>query len=199
MPCHIVDLPGGGHAVVTVRGNRQLCQACRENTSTLLCDFPDSSHKTGTCSRRLCRLCAVRRGALDFCPHHPSVGATAGRHERNAALTQPTLFPEDPCQGNHHHNPESHAAFEALIPYLNRLQQMVLEYIAGRDVGATVKTVRRDLGLQHQTASARLSELRAAGLTEDTGKRHEGCQVHRISDLGRRTLAEWRRNSTSAA
>jgi DNA-binding transcriptional ArsR family regulator len=143
-------------------------------------------------------LCAGR-AALDGKPmfHLALIDMERNRMEQNRMTTQTALFPEDVCQANHGDNPESRAAFDTLLPHLSRLQEAVLGYIADRRLGATVKQVRRDLKMEHQTASARLSELRAAGLTEDTGRRLEGCQVHQASELGRRTLSAWKLKFTA--
>ncbi len=105
--------------------------------------------------------------------------------------TQTSLFPEDICAGNHHDNPASRDAFDKLVPRLPNLQHQVLKYAAGKPRGFTVKGVVRDLHIVHQTASGRISELKAGELVAATTARRNGCFIHLITDLGKRTLAQW--------
>jgi hypothetical protein len=112
---------------------------------------------------------------------------------------QTDLFPVDTCEGFHKGNPESRAAFDALLPHLGRLQERVLDYARiCADQGwplLTVKAVRRGLMMEHQTAGARLSELKRMELIVPTEQRHEGCRVVEITELGRRTLKEWQKQN----
>lgn len=112
--------------------------------------------------------------------------------------TQIEIFPEDLCAGFHKNNAASRAAFDALLPHLTSLQERVLEHakrLADKNDRLTVKVVRYDLNMQHQTASARLTELKRMELIAPTKKRHDGCGVLEITELGRRTLTEWQRKS----
>lgn len=110
---------------------------------------------------------------------------------------QMDLIIPDVCEGHHGGNPESRAAFDALLPHLGKLQQKVLQnaqeaHDAG-SLGITVKSVRHDLQMEHQTASARLCELKKAELLAPTDTRIDGCRVLQITELGRRVLKEWQR------
>lgn len=112
--------------------------------------------------------------------------------------TQIELLPEDVCAGFHGDNPESRAAFDALLPDLGHLQERVLNFMDQefeKGTRVTVKTVRWVLNMEHQTASARLTELKKMELVEPTKARHEGCAVLRITELGRRTLQAWQRKN----
>ena len=107
---------------------------------------------------------------------------------------QTTLFPEDICAKRHKDNPESRDAFETILPHLGRLQHAVLEYAAVRSP-ITVKMVVRDLEMLHQTAGARMAELKQQGLLEKTGQRRDACALLQITDLGKRTLLNWSQKS----
>lgn len=114
-------------------------------------------------------------------------------------MTQTTLWADDPTANFHHANPQSAAAFaECILPNLSRLQGMVLTYVSGRANGATVKEVRRDLNLEHQTASARLTELLQAELLERTGSRRDRCAVVKITAEGLTRLKTWSASSTAS-
>jgi predicted transcriptional regulator len=52
-----------------------------------------------------------------------------------------------------------------------RARRQVLTSIATASGGATCEEVERSLGMSHQTASARCTELLADGLIVDTGRR----------------------------
>ena len=108
---------------------------------------------------------------------------------------QTDLFAEDITANYHHDNPESRAAFDALLPHLGKLQQKVLQnaqeaHDAG-SAGITVKSVRHDLQMEHQTASARITELKKVELLAPTETRIDGCRVLKITELGRRVLKQW--------
>lgn len=80
--CHKIMLPGGGVALITVeeRGNpNSPCEFCVQTRDKppakheVLCDFPirrGKGAKLYTCSRKLCKPCALTHGDLDFCPTH---------------------------------------------------------------------------------------------------------------------------------
>lgn len=72
MTCKTVKI-GNTAAIVCQRGRRKTpkCKNCGQRPGTLLCDYPDAKHDSGTCDRRLCRICAVAVGPdLDYCPEH---------------------------------------------------------------------------------------------------------------------------------
>jgi hypothetical protein len=71
-----------------------------------------------------------------------------------------------------------------IAPDTNRLRRLVLEAIdAGR--GMTCCEVERNLGLRHQTASARIRELALKGRVVDSGER-------RLTASGRKAVV-WRK------
>lgn len=119
------------------------------------------------------------------------------QNRKESPMTQASFWPEDPTRAHHGGNPESALAFEAIAPVLPRLQGMVLAWLCLRDDGGTVKEVRAHLHLEHQTASARLTELSKGGLIRRTGQRREGCGVWTITTEGSKRAAEWGANSTA--
>lgn len=75
----------------------------------------------------------------------------------------------DLCENNHGGNAESEAVFESLKPDLSRLRLKVFRFIESRTwQGATVDEIEMALGMSHQTASARASELKATGQVVDS-------------------------------
>ena len=86
--------------------------------------------------------------------------------------TQPTLFSDaaDVCKSRHHGNPESEAAHASIVPSKAHMRQRVIECIE-RLGSATCDQVEVSTGLSHQTASARVSELRRDGIIAPTGER----------------------------
>lgn len=76
MPCHRVDLPGGGTALVRTANPPPVgpCSSCGA-TARYLCDFPVLKEKgaqhTLTCDRPVCHLCRTRIGTeRDLCRAH---------------------------------------------------------------------------------------------------------------------------------
>jgi hypothetical protein len=75
MPCSIVSLPGGGHAIVkTAKRRLPTCRFCRLRPADKLCDYRikvgDIGH-TRTCDAAMCSICATPVGPdLDYCPNH---------------------------------------------------------------------------------------------------------------------------------
>jgi len=67
---------------------------------------------------------------------------------------------------------ESRIAYDAITPSIGELAQRVLDHVrsAGRH-GCICDEVMRDLGLTHQTASPRFTELEAKGFIIRTEKR----------------------------
>lgn len=85
MPCDVIDLPGGGRAIIR-RSRRPSCQFCtREHTK--LCDAKiavGSVGHTRTCDAKMCDLHARRVGPdLDYCPNHLNQYATITKKEEN--------------------------------------------------------------------------------------------------------------------
>jgi hypothetical protein len=78
----------------------------------------------------------------------------------------------DVTAARHGGNAESEAAHESIAPDKARLRRMVLAYVRSRGlVGATSEEAEQALGIPHQTVSARITELKAAGDVYDTGRR----------------------------
>lgn len=66
----------------------------------------------------------------------------------------------------------SKAAARSIEPDSKTLRGLILAFIRGRyPGGATCDEIERSMGLRHQTASARVTELRDAGYILDTGLR----------------------------
>lgn len=77
----------------------------------------------------------------------------------------------DITASHHHGDPFSTAAHTSIRGEAKvRQQAAVLNYVRARG-GATSDEVELALGLPHQSASARLTELRAKGLTREDGRR----------------------------
>lgn len=87
--------------------------------------------------------------------------------------------PFDVCANNHGGNEMS---VEANLRTNKEADiQKILVFMRSQPGQKTyVKEVIRNLGLKHQTASARLSDLKAAKIIEPTNERAEGCGVVRL-------------------
>lgn len=73
MPCKVVQLPGGAHAIVKMAKDRpRKCSVCRRSIADYkLCDFPVSQSGNKTCDAVLCDQCSSHRGDdVDYCPTH---------------------------------------------------------------------------------------------------------------------------------
>lgn len=73
MPCIVVPIPGGGHAIVKVAKSRKKCFVCGRPGADRLCDYPVSHSPsdlafTGTCDRLLCQTCRTVIKGADYCP-----------------------------------------------------------------------------------------------------------------------------------
>jgi predicted HTH transcriptional regulator len=80
-----------------------------------------------------------------------------------------------------HNAPEtSHEAAESVAPVASRLAKRVYEHIKDRG-GLTCFEVEEITELSHQTASARITELRQKGLIKDSGQR-------RLTGSGRKAV-----------
>jgi len=86
----IVDLPGGGYAIVCTRGRRPItCSVCGKRGDKL-CDFPLTGVKAGkTCDRGLCQKCAVHvEPDIDYCPAHARM---KGLEQKTGSLVSRTI------------------------------------------------------------------------------------------------------------
>ena len=86
----------------------------------------------------------------------------------------------------------SQSAAEAIKPNVSRLRRMTLHGL-GRLGEATTLEVVAAIGLARESLQPRLSELRAMGLVEPTGKRRpnpsgKNAAVLRLTDKGRAAL-----------
>jgi predicted ArsR family transcriptional regulator len=89
------------------------------------------------------------------------------------------MIPEpDICENRHGGNEQSEAAHASIAPRAGTIRARVRAYIAAHP-GATCEQVEIALGLKHQTASARLSELKRDGDIRVTGTRRisSGCSA----------------------
>lgn len=78
----------------------------------------------------------------------------------------------DITAGHHGGNPESTAANTSIHADKTRIRTQIVAHIrTHRGHGATCDEVERDLGLSHQTASARITEATALGLLTRSGAR----------------------------
>lgn len=90
-------------------------------------------------------------------------------------------MPFDVCANNHGGNQMSREA--NLRTDKQADINKILAFMRSRPGHKTyVKEVIRELGLKHQTASARLSDLKAAKIIEATNERAENCGVVRIAE-----------------
>jgi hypothetical protein len=80
----------------------------------------------------------------------------------------------DITESRHGGNAESTEAFESIKHYNSKVRELVRSHIqaCGLD-GATVDEIEIALGMSHQTASARATELKATGQIFDSGFRRE--------------------------
>jgi hypothetical protein len=75
IPCLVVDMPGGGRAIVKLAPERRkLCPFCkhyRKRYVTRLCDFPLPFDPKQTCDAGMCDRCAYPVAPdVDYCPNH---------------------------------------------------------------------------------------------------------------------------------
>jgi DNA-binding transcriptional ArsR family regulator len=79
---------------------------------------------------------------------------------------------KDICAANHGGNENSIEAHNGIIPAKLKLHRGIMAAIKLRgNSGMTVDELEIALSLPHQTASARMSELKSAGLIVQVGKR----------------------------
>lgn len=80
MPCTVIDLPGGGHAIIRHAAKPpRCCSVCHRKTADYrLCDHPVLGYKRKTCDAVLCKSCAHHvEPDTDYCPIHAK--AVTGR------------------------------------------------------------------------------------------------------------------------
>lgn len=69
MICARVSLPGGGVAIVCGGSRARKCKCGRP--ATLLCDWKDPAHRSGTCDKPICAACALSPApGKDICQAH---------------------------------------------------------------------------------------------------------------------------------
>lgn len=86
----------------------------------------------------------------------------------------------DICENRHRGNPESRRSFERVRDSLPEKRRRVLEIIkAFGPAGATGKEVAAYLGVEFNTISGRLSELKRDGMIVRTGQQRDSCAVYR--------------------
>lgn len=78
MPCLVVDVPGGGRAIVRVQRQKpKTCKFCGQRPVSKLCDFKIASGDIGhkrTCDAGICSSCAYPVAhEVDYCPDHKPV------------------------------------------------------------------------------------------------------------------------------
>jgi hypothetical protein len=83
MPCHVVDLPGGHHAIVkTAYSKPKTCKFCGQRPVSKLCDYKISVGDVGhtrTCDAGMCAQCAYPVAPdVDYCPDHRPKGNRHG-------------------------------------------------------------------------------------------------------------------------
>jgi hypothetical protein len=84
--------------------------------------------------------------------------------------SQTNLF--DICEANHGNNPNSVEAHASIVDSKRGLQGQILAFLAWRGaLGATCEEIEEQLGLSHQNASARCSELKKSGAVVVSGTR----------------------------
>jgi Fic family protein len=89
-----------------------------------------------------------------------------------------TPYSQDYCLSHHHGNPESLAAHERVLKHKDTLLAKVYELaIEQKRYGITKADVMKKLGLSHPTATARLTELKAAKLLVESNQRRDNCRV----------------------
>jgi hypothetical protein len=87
-----------------------------------------------------------------------------------------------PYVPGHVNTDTSEEAADSMLDHVGRLQGMVLEHLAKRQkLGATDWELERDLGLRHQTVSARRREMELRGFVRNSGEK-------RLTDSGRRAI-----------
>lgn len=85
---------------------------------------------------------------------------------------QSSIF--DITDNYHQGNEYSVLANESVREIKVRLRSMVVSFVSEQgEYGATSDEVEQALGMPHQTASARLTEAKALGMVEDSGRKRK--------------------------
>lgn len=89
MKCERLDL-GNGDFVITCRQRRAACSSCAHREHDVLCDAPLAGKRAGkTCSRKLCRGCAVALApGLDLCMPHAKIHRAAAMRDAGAVMLE---------------------------------------------------------------------------------------------------------------
>ena len=79
--------------------------------------------------------------------------------------SQPSLFPDQPvktdiCENFHGGNKLSELANDQIQPHKDSIKDKIVRFVKSRFEGATCEEIEIALALRHQTASARLTELK---------------------------------------
>lgn len=93
---------------------------------------------------------------------------------------QTPLF--DICSHNHKGNAASITANELVEPSKQAMKEKIIDLAKSHGRKTWVKQVIAELGYKHQTASARLSELKKAGIFVETNERRERCTVLALAE-----------------
>jgi hypothetical protein len=84
MPCLVVDVPGGGRAIVKLAApRRKFCPFCKAGVKryvTKLCDYPLPFDPKQTCDAGMCDRHAFSVAPnVDYCPNHKPAEASHGK------------------------------------------------------------------------------------------------------------------------
>lgn len=85
-------------------------------------------------------------------------------------------IPFDICANNHKGN--EHSQLANLVTDKEKDIERILKFMRSRpDKKTYVKELIRELGMLHQTASARLSDLKKMGMARNTNEKVQNCGV----------------------
>lgn len=85
---------------------------------------------------------------------------------------QYNLFDQDICRNRHGGNPFSDAAHESAKATKQQTIRDIIDHLKRQGInGATCDEIEVALGLKHQTASARCSDLKNAKIVKENGRR----------------------------
>ena len=85
---------------------------------------------------------------------------------------QANLFDSEPLPPHVRGSDTSRAAAESMVSNTGRLKQMIIAHLR-IEGGCTCDEIEVALSMRHQTASARIRELRDSGAIVDTGERRK--------------------------
>jgi hypothetical protein len=104
-----------------------------------------------------------------------------------------TVEPPDICRNYHGGNPESVAANRRNAKGRQAQAAAVFDHVVKQGAaGATCWEVEQALGLSHQSASARLSELKARGRLRPNGKKRKTASGSSAAVLVTDSMHWWR-------